>query len=128
VLYSFGDKRLYVLDIWRGKILYPQLPRKVISLANNYKPGSLDVEDAGLGPALIVEFRAASVPCFRGVKPSQSKPDRIAAMSSAFEARHVSLPRQAPWLGAFGSVNARTNRCEAITLNFLSLPNFKLSP
>lgn len=101
VRYSFRDKRLYVLDIWRGKLLYPQLRRKVIGLANKYKPGSLIVEDAGLGPALIVELRAAGVPGVRGVKPSQSKPDRITAMSSAFEAGRVSLPRLAPWLGPF---------------------------
>jgi predicted phage terminase large subunit-like protein len=35
------------------------------------------------------------------VKPSQSKPDRITAMSSAFEAGRVSLPRLVPWLGPF---------------------------
>jgi predicted phage terminase large subunit-like protein len=38
-------------------------------------------------------------PGVRRVTPSQSKPDRITAMSSVFEAGRVCLPRQAPWLG-----------------------------
>ena len=83
---------------------YPDLRRKVISLAAEHRATTILIEDAGPGMNLLQDLRAAMPQGMTrpiGVKPEGSKVDRMAAQSAKIEAGHVHLPNSAPWLGEF---------------------------
>ena len=94
----------YLLDVYRGRLEYPELRRKVIALAAERGATTVLIEDAGPGMNLLQDLRAAMPRGMTrpiGVKPEGSKVDRMAAQSAKIEAGHVHLPNSAPWLGEF---------------------------
>ena len=94
----------YLLDVWRGRLQFPALKRKLIALAGEHKPNRVLIERSGPGLHLIQEFRTnpeVGVPTPTGIRPENSKADRMAAQSARFEAGQVYLPEQAPWLGEY---------------------------
>jgi predicted phage terminase large subunit-like protein len=94
----------YLLDVWRGRLEFPQLKHKLISLAHEYRPNRIIIEQGGPGLHLIQELRAnevAGVPTPIGVKPMGDKLVRMEAQGARFEAGQVYLPTEAPWLSEF---------------------------
>lgn len=94
----------YLVHVYRGRLEYPDLRRKVISLAAEHRATTILIEDAGPGMNLLQDLRAAMPQGMTrpiGVKPEGSKVDRMAAQSAKIEAGHVHLPNTAPWLGEF---------------------------
>lgn len=97
-------RNYYLLDVWRGRLEFPQLRRKLIALAQEHTPRRLLVEQAGPGLHLIQELRAnreCGVPVPIGIKPEGEKLVRMEAQSARFEAGQVYLPKEAPWLSTF---------------------------
>jgi predicted phage terminase large subunit-like protein len=94
----------YLLHVYRGRLEYPELRRKVIGLATEHRATTVLIENAGPGMNLLQDLRAAMPLGMTrpiGVKPEGSKVDRMAAQSAKIEAGHVHLPNSAPWLGDF---------------------------
>jgi predicted phage terminase large subunit-like protein len=94
----------YLLDVWRGRLEFPQLKHKLIALAREHSPNRILIEQAGPGLHLIQEFKAnpaAGVPMPIGIKPVGDKLWRMEAQCARFEAGQVYLPREAPWLSEF---------------------------
>jgi predicted phage terminase large subunit-like protein len=94
----------YLLHVYRGRLEYPELRRKVIGLAAEHLATTVLIEDAGPGMNLLQDLRAAMPRGMTrpiGVKPEGSKVDRMAAQSAKIEAGHVHLPKSAAWLGEF---------------------------
>ena len=94
----------YLLDVWRGRLEFPQVKQKLIALACEYKPNCILIEQAGPGLHLIQEFGAnpvSGVPMPIPIKPDGDKIVRMEAQSARFEAGQVHLPKEAPWLAAF---------------------------
>ena len=94
----------YLLHVYRGRLEYPELRRKVIALATEHRATTVLIENAGPGMNLLQDLRAAMPQGMTrpiGVKPEGSKVDRMAAQSAKIEAGHVHLPNSAPWLGEF---------------------------
>ena len=100
-----ADKNdFYLLDVFRGRLEYPDLRRKVIALAEARRPATILVEDAGPGMNLLQDLQHSMPPGLNrpiGVKPEGSKLERMAAQSAKIEAGQVHLPTSAPWLGDF---------------------------
>jgi predicted phage terminase large subunit-like protein len=97
-------RNYYLLNVWRGRLEFPQLKRKLIDLAIEHKPNTILIEQAGPGLHLIQEFRAnpvTGVPLPIGIKPENDKLVRMEAQSARFEAGQVHLPKDASWLGDF---------------------------
>jgi predicted phage terminase large subunit-like protein len=96
---------VYLLDVFRGRLEYPDLRRKVIALAEVRQPATIVIEDAGPGMNLLQDLQRSSMPAGVtrpiGVKPEGSKLERMAAQSAKIEAGQVHLPKSAPWLGDF---------------------------
>jgi len=91
----------YLLDVWRGRLEFPQLKRKLIALAREHVPNCILIERAGPRLHLIQEFRAnpePGVPVPIGINPEGNKLVRMEAQSARFEAGQVHLPEQASWL------------------------------
>jgi predicted phage terminase large subunit-like protein len=94
----------YLVDVFRGRLQYPDLRRKVASLAAQHEAGTILIENAGPGMALLQDLwrdlpRGMVRPL--GRKPDGSKVDRMVAQTAKIEAGHVYLPREANWLDIF---------------------------
>jgi predicted phage terminase large subunit-like protein len=94
-------RKYYLIDVWRGRLEFPQLKHKLIALAREHSPNRILIERAGPGLHLIQEFRAnpaSGVPMPIGIKPIGDKLMRMEAQCARFEAAQVYLPREARWL------------------------------
>jgi predicted phage terminase large subunit-like protein len=103
VLHVKGET-VYVLDVVRERLEYPDLRRKVIEVhrrwkncANSY---ALVMEDKGSGMSLIQELKREGIRAI-GVKPTADKIIRMNAHTARIEAGCVHLPRKAGWLEEF---------------------------
>lgn len=97
-------KDYYLIDVFRARLQYPDLRRKVANLAARQGADTVLIEDAGPGMMLLQDLQrdtpnGMSRPI--GVKPEGSKADRMVAQSAKIEAGHVHLPREAEWLDSF---------------------------
>lgn len=97
-------REVFVLDVFRGKLKFPDLRRKVEELARRYSINALLVEDAASGSQLIQQLREdkpngvpAPIPC----KPVADKVTRFSAQTPRIEAGEMYLPLEAPWLAGF---------------------------
>jgi predicted phage terminase large subunit-like protein len=90
-------KRWYLLDVWRRRVDYPALKAAVKSLAKQWRPQRILVEDAVTGTALVQELRD-EIYGIIPVKPVGDKVIRMAVASAKIEAGQVFLPQEADWL------------------------------
>ena len=94
----------YLVDVFRGRLQYPDLRRKLAKLAAKHGTNTILIENAGPGMALLQDLwrdLPAGMPRPLGPKPEASKTDRMVAQSHKIEAGHVHLRRSADWLGDF---------------------------
>jgi predicted phage terminase large subunit-like protein len=94
----------YLLDVYRDRVEYPDLRRKLIDLAAQHGAETILIEEAGRGLNLLQDLRASALQGLNrpiGIKPEGSKVDRMAAQSAKIEAGHLHLPRTASWLAEF---------------------------
>jgi predicted phage terminase large subunit-like protein len=92
----------YLLDLWRGRVEFPELKRTFYALFNRYKPQAVLVEDAASGQSLIQEIRRPSenlpaIPILP-IRPETDKVARAYAVTPIIEAGLVHLMDSAPWL------------------------------
>jgi predicted phage terminase large subunit-like protein len=104
VVVQIRGETVYVLDVLRDRLEYPDLRRKVIELhrrwrqaTNNY---SLLIENKGSGMSLIQDLTKEHIHAI-AVEPEGDKTMRMNAQTARIEAGSVSLPEQAPWLDEF---------------------------
>ena len=94
----------YLVDVFRAKLQYPDLRRKLASLAAKHGASTILIENSGPGMALLQDLwrdLPRGMPRPIGRKPEASKVDRMAAQSAKIEAGHIHLPREAGWLDTF---------------------------
>jgi predicted phage terminase large subunit-like protein len=94
----------YLVDVFRARLQYPDLRRKLASLAAKHGAGTILIENAGPGMALLQDLwrdPPRGMPRPIGRKPDGSKVDRMVAQSAKIEAGHVLLPKEADWLDTF---------------------------
>jgi predicted phage terminase large subunit-like protein len=93
----------YLVDVFRDRLQYPDLRRKIASLAVQYGAQTVLIENAGPGMTLLQDLHNTPPPGMPhpiGQKPNGSKADRVVAQSAKIEAGHVYLPRNAHWASA----------------------------
>ena len=91
----------YLVDVVRARLQYPDLRRKVAGLAAQHGAGTILIENAGPGMAVLQDLwrdLPRGMPRPLGRKPEGTKTDRMVAQSAKIEAGHVHLPRDADWL------------------------------
>ena len=99
------DKDLYLLDVFRERLNYPDLKRKVVELAHLHKPTSIVIEDKASGTQLIQDLRAEGLYSLKPYQPPSGtdKIMRLHAQTGVFENGFVFLPKEAPWLSGLHS-------------------------
>lgn len=92
---------VYVLDVFRERLSYPDLRRIVVEVGVKYRADVTLIEDKGSGSSLIQELEmdaTPGLPNIIGVEPWGDKATRMYAQTAFLEAKRVHLPRNAPWL------------------------------
>jgi predicted phage terminase large subunit-like protein len=95
---------IYVLDVIRERLEYPELKRTVLLHHQRWRTFaaaySLLIEKKGSGLSLIQDLYRDNIHAI-GVKPEGDKIIRMAAQAAPVEAGAVHLPATAPWLDEF---------------------------
>jgi predicted phage terminase large subunit-like protein len=101
---SWGVKnnRLYLLNILKLKVDYPNLRKVVLNMANLFKVDGILIEDSAAGAQLIQEI-TQNYPLMNliMIKPKLDKITRFTLISHLFEKGLVLLPKSASWLSDF---------------------------
>ena len=102
--WAVKKKTFYLIDVWRGRLEYPDLKRKVVALQQAHGARIVLIEKVGLGLNLVQDLCANSPVGFPnpiGIVPQGDKLTRMEAETARIEAGHVVLPHDAPWLDGF---------------------------
>jgi predicted phage terminase large subunit-like protein len=94
-------QRIYLLNVWRGKLNYPDLRRKIRKLAREFGATNVLIEDTASGIQLIQELAGEHFARIEGVKPKGPKEFRMRNQTAAIEAGRVLVPREAHWLAGY---------------------------
>ncbi|MFO1130204.1 MAG: phage terminase large subunit, partial [Rickettsiales bacterium] len=80
VCITFGiiNNKYYVIDIYRGKLTYPNLKEKAIELLNMYTPHKILIEDKSSGQSLIQDLCNININNIIAIKPKINKSLRLA--------------------------------------------------
>jgi predicted phage terminase large subunit-like protein len=90
-------KQIYLLDVLRRRMEYPDLKRAVVQQARFYGAKFVLIEDSVSGTQLIQDLRREGL---SGLKPRKAVGDkvmRLSAQTALIEAGFVYLPREAGW-------------------------------
>ena len=90
----------YLLYVWKDKVLYPELKRKVKALIEHWKPNETLIEDKASGQQLIQDLQAETLYSIIPIDPT-GHGDKVVRMSNespAIEAGKCWLPESADWL------------------------------
>lgn len=99
-------RQVHILDVFRRRLLFPDLQRHAIRLAREHSVDRMLVEDMSSGAQLIQSLRSESpigVPSPLPQRPEGDKTSRLAGVSAMIEAGHLLLPAEAPWLAELRS-------------------------
>lgn len=101
-VWRFVEGRYYLEFLWRGKVVYPDLKRKLIAYAEVFRPDRIVIEDkvAGIGLIQDLHEEAPQLPVVAYL-PDVDKETRMRRHSARIESGQVYLPREAEWLGDF---------------------------
>jgi predicted phage terminase large subunit-like protein len=92
----------YVLDVWRARVEFPGLLRRVWNLDDESPaPSAIYVEDSSNAIALIQQLKSESRLPIIPVPAKGSKEARVEGITGTLEAKKVFLPEDAPWLIEF---------------------------
>ncbi len=91
------QRKYYLLEVLRDRLLYPDLKAQAIAQAKKHRPDVILIEEAGLGRTLIKDLKAAGFKAV-GVIPEGDKLTRVSVQLEKFANGQVFFPREAPWL------------------------------
>lgn len=83
----------YLLDIWRGKVEFPELVNQTKLIANKYKPNKVLIEDHASGQSLIQVLKRETRLPIKAVKADTDKLSRSHQITGEFEAGKVYIPQ-----------------------------------
>jgi predicted phage terminase large subunit-like protein len=100
--WGLKDRRLYLLDVFRRKLNFPDLKRSVRQQADLYRADVVLIEDKASGTSLIQElrgdgfWRVRAAPALEGDKIM-----RLHGQTAKIEGGFVFFPKSAPWLDTY---------------------------
>ncbi len=92
------NRRLYLLNVLRNRLDYPDLKRAVWEQAARFQPSNILIEDKASGTQLIQELIRDGVDGVTQYEPTLDKTMRMHSVTSTFENGFVYVPTEAVWL------------------------------
>jgi predicted phage terminase large subunit-like protein len=99
--WGISGKDLYLLDVLRRRMEYPELKRAVREQYEWFRPDVVLIEDKASGTQLIQELIAEGLHAATRYQPQSDKVMRMHAQTAMIENGFVHLPDNAPWLAAY---------------------------
>ena len=99
-----AEDGFYLLHHWKKRVEFPELKRQVGTLATEWKPSIILIEDKASGQSLIQEIKQSTRFAVRPIKVDTDKLSRAYAASPLVECGTVFLPKTTPWLEDYLSV------------------------
>jgi predicted phage terminase large subunit-like protein len=93
--------RLYLLDVMRKKLSYPELKRAAVEQDRLFRPQTIVIEDRASGTQLIQDLIDAGLSHVARHSPDGDKVMRLHAQTATIENGFVHLPDEAPWLADY---------------------------
>jgi predicted phage terminase large subunit-like protein len=87
-----------LLHRYKKRVEFPELKRQVASLASEWKPNIILIEEKASGTSLVQEIKQSTRFAVRPIKVDTDKLSRAYAPSPLVECGKVFLPKAAPWL------------------------------
>jgi len=94
-------KKLYLLNVYRQRLEFPELKRAIVSRASHFRPSNIIIEDKASGTALIQDLIRDGVSGVTSYEPAMDKVMRLHSVSSTIENGFVYLPEKAEWLAEY---------------------------
>ncbi|MBU0472902.1 MAG: phage terminase large subunit [Bacteroidetes bacterium] len=98
--------RYQLINIFRERLEFPELKRKVIELNNEFKPNEIIIEDKASGISLIQELNRETTLPIKAIKVSSDKVSRVHSITPIIESGNVTL------YVLMDHVNEFLNECE----------------
>lgn len=92
------DGNAWLVNIFRAKLEFPELRRKIEEQAKHWRAKITLIEEAGSGIQLIQDLKANSALSIRGIIPRDDKATRMLSVSGVIEGGRIAIPADAPWL------------------------------
>jgi predicted phage terminase large subunit-like protein len=99
--WGIKNHKLYLLDVLRKRMEYPDLKRAVRDQCSRFHATVVLIEDRASGTQLIQELRKEGMRVVKPYAPEGDKIMRMNAQTATIENGFVHLPREAPWLGDY---------------------------
>jgi predicted phage terminase large subunit-like protein len=94
-------KNLYLIDVLRRRMEYPDLKRAVREQYERFNPSVVLIEDKASGTQLIQELIADGLHAVTRYRPQSDKIMRMHAQTAMIENGFVRVPQSAPWLAQY---------------------------
>lgn len=95
------EKHLYLLQVIRKRLGYPELKRTVREQAEAFNPQTIMIEDKASGTQLIQELVSEGMHEIKKYEPTMDKIMRMHSVTSTIENGFVHIPDKAAWLGEY---------------------------
>jgi predicted phage terminase large subunit-like protein len=95
------DKQVYLLQVLRKRLGYPELKRAVREQAEAFSPQTILIEDKASGTQLIQELVGEGMHVIQKYEPTMDKTVRMYTVTSTIENGFVHLPDKAAWLDEY---------------------------
>jgi predicted phage terminase large subunit-like protein len=99
--WGVNDKHLYLLDVYRKRIGYPELKRAVREQVGAFGAKTILIEDKASGTQLVQELLDEGVHAVKKYEPTMDKTMRMHSVTSTIENGFIYLPDKAPWLAEY---------------------------
>jgi predicted phage terminase large subunit-like protein len=83
----------YLLDVWRGRVEFPDLVGRAKALINDWHPGLVVIEDKASGQSLAQSLQSSIRTPILPMDVDGDKPSRVSAITLEIEGGRVFLPR-----------------------------------
>ena len=95
------NKKLYLLDVLRKRLSYPELKKAVQQQAEKHSPTVILIEDKASGTQLVQDLTNDGLRIVKGIKPEGDKVMRFNAQTATIENGFVYIPKEASWLAEY---------------------------
>jgi predicted phage terminase large subunit-like protein len=95
------DKHLYLLNVFRKRLGYPDLKRAVREQADAFNTSTILIEDKASGTQLIQELVSEGIHAVQSYEPKMDKIMRLHSVTSTIENGFVHVPDKASWLAEY---------------------------
>jgi predicted phage terminase large subunit-like protein len=100
--WGLRKNKLYLLNVYRQRLEFPELKRAIVSLAQQFRASNIIIEDKASGTSLIQDLIRDGISGITRYEPgTMDKVMRLQSVSSTIENGFVYLPQDAGWLAEY---------------------------